>query len=226
MIDTWDAGWSVDWRNTPFSSNDSRTLYGTTGSDRLIGGADDNTIFGDAGDDIIEGNDGNDTLFGELGNDRLSGGNGNDTLFGEAGNNILSGDAGNDYLLAEGSEVDILIGGAGADKFGLATAIAIANGVTTGKGVTYKSAGNSDYALITDFNLTEDIIQLPRMDETQVVEYSLAATPSGLPTGTGIFANNLGAKPELIAILQNIAPNSVSLSQPYFSFLDSPAGFS
>jgi hypothetical protein len=50
--------------------------------------------------------------------------------------------------------------------------------------------------------------------------YSLGASPQGLPGGTAIFANNLGTQPDLVAILQGVDPGSVSLSEPYFKFVN------
>ena len=87
----------------------------------------------------------------------------------------------------------------------------------------YVGSGNSDYTVITDFNLRDDVIILvPRDGEVpfgNLVEYMLGASPNGLPTGTAIFADNVGTKPDLIAILQNVSPNSISLAQPYFQFV-------
>ena len=151
----------------------------------------------------------------------MYGEDGNDNIFGYYGNDILNGGAGNDRL--EGSfissgleEIDRLTGGDGSDTFVLAGS----------GGAAYDSSyirgGNSNYALITDFNLSEDKIELARVSGTnrlsQDIEYSLGAAPSGLPQGTAIYVDNLGTKPDLIAILQGVEPNSVSLSQPYFQF--------
>ncbi|HCF29045.1 MAG TPA: hypothetical protein DEV81_17995, partial [Cyanobacteria bacterium UBA11049] len=95
----------------------------------------------------------------------------------------------------------------------------------------YVGGGNSDYALITDFNKSEDVIRLATTDglprlasdgQTVVatrVEYSLGASPEGLPQGTGIYVNNMGTKPDLIGILQGVEPNSVSLTASYFKFV-------
>lgn len=87
----------------------------------------------------------------------------------------------------------------------------------------YVGSGNSDYALITDFNLKDDVIELARSNGevpvTSTVEYRLGTSPHGLPTGTAIFADNLGTKPDLIAILQNVSLNTVSLDRPYFQFV-------
>ncbi len=119
-----------------------------------------------------------------------------------------------------------MIGGAGKDTFQLWSS----NGAfgspsaPSGIGASYRFNGNVDYALIADFNKSEDTIELKTQDGYTInsgvtVEYSLGASPSGLPQGTGIYVNNLGAKPDLIAVLQGVDPSSLSLSEPYFKFV-------
>ncbi|MEH2022998.1 DUF4347 domain-containing protein [Nostoc sp.] len=66
-----------------------KTIYGTSSSNRLNGGATDDTIYGYAG---------NDYLYGQDGNDRLIGGTGNDYLYGGKGDDILDGGDGIDYV--------------------------------------------------------------------------------------------------------------------------------
>jgi len=56
-----------------------KTLNGTSGADKLVGGA---------GDDTLNGNAGNDTLIGNAGNDLLNGGAGNDTMTGGTGDDV------------------------------------------------------------------------------------------------------------------------------------------
>ena len=213
--------------------------FGTDGNDRLQGtgsGPNDPTsdaIFGRGGNDTLIGGGGNDFLFGESGDDILTGGFGND---------ILSGGDGNDRLEGTGAffpnptssrsrgagEIDTLIGGAGQDFFQLWSS----NGAfgspsaPSGGGASYRFQGNSDYALIVDFNKSEDIIEL-RSTETNsvgvpsgtIIDYSIGATPEGVPQGAGIYVNNLGVQPDLIAILPGVDPNSLSLSESYFKFV-------
>ncbi len=91
-------------------------------------------------------------------------------------------------------------------------------------GSYYIGRANQDYALITDFDQGKDVIELTAkqpisgVGEIQV-EYSLGASPEGLPEGTAIFANNLGTQPELVAVLQGVAPGSLNLSEPYFNLV-------
>ncbi len=78
------------------------------------------------------------------------------------------------------------------------------NTATTGKG---------DYALVTDFNTSADVIQLKGTSDN----YVLAPSPAGLPAGTAIYLNKLGSEPEeLIAIVQG--STSLSLDGDYFTF--------
>ena len=224
------------------ASNDN--LSGLGGDDALFGGTGDDTLDGGFGSDRLYGGDGNDSLgdfsggddilFGGAGNDRLSDSSGSNRLYGDDGNDSLQsfggydtlvGGAGNDRLDATfgntrgREEIDVLTGEAGKDTF-------ILNDVRVRgfAGPSYIGAGNNDYALITDFNKGEDVIELIEFTfggpftSSQPVEYSLGASPSGLPQGTGIYVNNLGTGPDLIAVLQGVSPDSVSLNEPYFQF--------
>ena len=86
-------------------------------------------------------------VVGEDGNDNLIGNGGDDTLTGGAGNDTLNG---TDDVLAGYLERDILTGGAGADRFILGDATQ----------AYYGTEGNQDYATITDFDTSEDVVQL------------------------------------------------------------------
>ncbi len=146
----------------------------------------------------------------------MDGGNGNDVINGVSPVNEIGVSSGR-------NEIDVLTGGAGEDRF-----IFLSGGGdgrnNIGFGPPYRFVGNSDYALITDFNSSQDVIVLASdfsdraSAQGGTVEYSLGASPDGLPTGTALFANNLGEKPDLIAILEGVSSNSVSLSEPYFQF--------
>lgn len=214
--------------------------FGTDGNDPILqgtGGDPNNktsdAIFGRGGNDTITSGGGNDFLFGESGNDTLIGGFGNDFLYGGDGNDRLEG-TGAFFFNPSSSrsrgagEIDTLIGGAGKDTFQLWSY----NGAfgspsaPSGGGASYRFQGNSDYALIVDFNKSEDMIEL-RSKETNsvgvpsgtIINYSIGATPEGVQQGAGIYVNNLGVQSDLIAILPGVDPNSVSLSDPYFKFV-------
>jgi Ca2+-binding RTX toxin-like protein len=138
-------------------------VFGGSGDDDIFGNAGNDSLNGDAGDDLVEGGTGNDTIFGGtgFGNDTLSGGDGIDLLIGGAGNDYLSGGNGNDRLIGteafgsgfgfDSGESDTLTGGAGSDTFVLGA----------GTQIFYRNGGQSDFALITDFNINQDLIELP-----------------------------------------------------------------
>lgn len=64
---------AAGWERTP-------NLWGTSGSERLIGTGADQFIWGLAGQDTLRGEGGDDTLAGDLGADALDGGDGTDTV--------------------------------------------------------------------------------------------------------------------------------------------------
>ncbi|MDA8585804.1 hypothetical protein N9L47_05965 [Rhodobacteraceae bacterium] len=118
-------------------------IDGEAGDDTLNGGAGNDNVQGGYGDDHLMGNTGNDTLDGGRGSDLLEGGDGDDVLLsrsdtGEqrAGQLVLDdpsrpddGSIDQDYLkLADWIDQDligddVLVGGAGADKFQFETLI-------------------------------------------------------------------------------------------------------
>ncbi|WP_298860656.1 Hint domain-containing protein [uncultured Sulfitobacter sp.] len=94
------------------------TLFGTFGSDSILGGEGDDwidswgvtsdTIDGGAGNDTLEGGAGDDLIIGGVGDDELLGWTGNDTLQGGIGRDTLTTDVGND-LLSGGDDADTFI---------------------------------------------------------------------------------------------------------------------
>lgn len=196
-------------------------LFGNATNDRIFAAAGDDVLFGGAGDDRLYGQDGADSLFGQAGSDRLYGGDGNDSLSGYTGNDILVGGAGNDVINGAGfayddftgpqsfgdGDIDTLTGGTGSDTFQL-----WGGSARGGVNVYYDSGSTSDYALISDFNTNEDSIAL-----ASNFTYSLGASPSNLPTGTAIYLDKGGTN-ELIAVLQNVSPDTLSLDGSYFTY--------
>ncbi|MCB8750388.1 polysaccharide deacetylase family protein [Planktothrix agardhii] len=181
------------------------TLSGGVGNDSLSGGADNDKLNGNAGNDLLNGDAGNDTLSGGVGNDKLSGGADNDKLNGNAGNDLLNGDAGKDTLNGgDGDdtligvdstsatpgkeEIDVLTGGQNKDRFVLGDS----------SQAYYKGTGSGDYALISDFKLNNDTIQLYGSASNYQLQsrYSLSGN-----TGTAIWLTTSGSK-ELIAIVK------------------------
>jgi len=210
-------------------------LEGVFGTDTLNGGVGNDTLLGTSDNDSLDGGSGEDFLLGGEENDRVNGGGGADDLVGSYGNDSLNGGAGNDYLDGAGfeyddttgaqstgvGEVDTLTGGIGSDSFDLWYGSG-----RLGIGPNYDdynaaTTGLDDYALITDFNPDEDVIQLTStegFDEFVEVNYSLGASPSSLPAGTGLFVDRSGETSELIAILQNLSPSELDLNASYFSY--------
>ncbi|PSB25296.1 hypothetical protein [Chlorogloea sp. CCALA 695] len=75
------------------------------------------------------------------------------------------------------------------------------------------TAGTNDYALITDFNTSQDIIEL----KGTAADYTLGFSPSNSLAGTALFLNQPACEvDELIAIVQGDA--DLSLSANYFTF--------
>lgn len=210
-------------------------LNGGFGNDNLEGNSGNDFLFGSVGDDNLEGNLGNDFLFGSVGNDSLfggedndfiSGGNGNDSLEGNLGNDFLRGGKGNDTINGVGDPffnsgelgigtIDTLAGGAGSDRFILNTAIVGIAGIDTF--ALYNGQGESDFALISDFNPTFDSIELAG----QVEQYSLEFLSSGEVSDANlIYQPSASAERDLIAILQDV-PSSLDLNDAAFTYVPS-----
>jgi Ca2+-binding RTX toxin-like protein len=130
-----------------FSDIEQFQITGTNGSDHIVTRDGNDTINGGGGNDTIEGGLGNDVISGGDGNDAIAAGGGSDVIIGVKTGSTEPGK----------NEVDTLTGGEGRDTFilGDATSIFYDDGNTT-------NAGTSDYAIIADFNPTDDIIQIRR----------------------------------------------------------------
>lgn len=186
---------------------------GTAGLNDIVIGVDDAGLNTGAGDDIVLGGAGNDTLNGGAGNDMLLGLSGSNSLSGDAGDDTISGgafsyisDGGTSTLTVTGDAngIDTMTGGIGADRF-------VLGGNTTAEAnsdliIHYDELGNSDYALIQDFDSTQDTIELGGSKAS----YSLVTASGGLPTGTALYRGN-----ELIAVIQG--SENLSLSASYFN---------
>jgi Ca2+-binding RTX toxin-like protein len=173
---------SASAQNTVGAGTDTllgfENLIGSRFNDTLTGSAGNNTLEGGLGNDSVNGGTGVDTasyagsasgITVNLGStwaqntvgagtdtllaiENLLGSSFNDTLMGNAGNNVLNGGSGNDGL-SGGAGNDILIGGWGNDT------------LTGGVGVDYflfntPLSATTNRDLITDFNVTDDVIQL------------------------------------------------------------------
>lgn len=201
--------------DTAYGGEGNDTVHGGKNDDILLGSAGDDWVIGDKNNDTAYGNQGNDTVYGGEGNDTVHGGKDDDTLEGGTGNDFVSGDLGSDRLTGSDpndpnaglSEIDTLSGGEGADTFvlGDATHVYYNDGDDA-------DSGFSDRALISDFNPSEDILQL----HGSAADYQLATAPTGLPAGTAIFRKTSNIN-KAIAIVKEI--DSISLDGSYFRFV-------
>ncbi|WP_424099579.1 calcium-binding protein [Moorena producens] len=179
----------------------SDILTSISGNNSFSGGEDDDILLGGIGNDTLDGGEGNDIIAGISGDDSISGGLGDDTL---TGGSIFVSKEGNSttIFVSDTSGIDTLSGGEGADRLLLGGKSQFVGETTV---IQYDEAGNDDYALITDFDTTEDVIQLGGSQS----DYRLDSSPIGLPSGTGIFLGN-----ELTAIVQG--SSELDLSASYF----------
>ena len=144
------------------------------GNDFLIGDDFDNSLIGMRGQDSLHGLGGDDRLVGGTGNDELDGGRGNDYLNGSSYRG--QGDGERDILLSGSREdQDVFVLGE-EDR------------------VFYNNLGNTDYALISDFDLSDPLNDLA--DTIQLVGSALSYSISDMTIdgtmGAGIqFANDL-----------------------------------
>jgi RTX calcium-binding nonapeptide repeat (4 copies)/FG-GAP repeat len=186
-----------------FGQSGNDYIEGEAGNDRLDGGTGKDVVFGGRGNDILIGGDETDLLIGEVGSDSLTGGNGNDVLIGVDAFVPTNGFGGTSNNPLAPFEIDILTGGSGSDTFflgGDGTLPNVAgNVIGAPKGnpeLYYFGGGNADYALITDFNLSQDKIQLS--SNISFSDLVLGVSSGGsLPGGI-----TLSFQGDLIAILQ------------------------
>jgi Ca2+-binding RTX toxin-like protein len=99
----------------PACRNETATIVGTPGPDKLTGTPERDVIAGGVGDDLIGGAGGRDLICGGPGADVISGGTGGDPLFGGPGADLLHGDRGNDRVSGGEGERDIVLGDLGDD---------------------------------------------------------------------------------------------------------------
>jgi serralysin len=153
-----------------------------------------NLLVGDRQDNVADGAGGDDILIGKSGKDRLQGGTGKDFLVGVDLKSQAPGF----------QEIDTLSGGADQDMFVLGNK----------KYVFYhdgdrQTAGQNDYALITDF-AEGDVIQLAGC----AADYELKEVPQGLPTGIAIYWKQ---DEELIGVVQG--KSNLELNSQSFRFM-------
>jgi Ca2+-binding RTX toxin-like protein len=179
-------------------------LFGGNGNDTLAGNSDDDRLLGEAGSDRLTGDTGNDELIGGADDDVLSGGNDNDTLVGGKGNDLLNGGDGNDRLngidptnFGKG-ETDTLTGGAGKDLFILGNS----DFVYYNDGDS-SNFGTSDVATITDFDRSQDELQLA--GKAALYSLDVFTASNGSINANLIYDSGTDAAGELIAVLENVS---------------------
>lgn len=195
--------------------------FSETGNDRIFGGDGNDDISGVGGNDYVFGGKGDDRVFGGFDDDQVFGEDGNDTVVGSVGNDYINGGLGDDVIIGsnpflripgfEAFERDEMLGGEGKDTFVLGDA----------GGLYYDNQGGtanvSDAALIVDFNLKEDVIQLPNLSNG---EYVLAPGPNsteGNQFTTDILVQRSNQPLELIASVQNAG--ELDLNTDYFVYI-------
>jgi hypothetical protein len=213
---------------TPFPAGENATLAGGAGNDTITGDTGNDLLYGRAGNDQMSGGSGNDTLFGGQGNDTLLGRDGNDVLIGDRGNDLLLGGEGNDTLTGASptstnfglGEIDTLTGGAGSDLFILGNSTRTYYDDGTG------GLGLADFALITDFSLTADNIQLRQGLSYLVGAFAFpqVTVPSNFPTGAFLYIDNDGVpgisvNDEVIAVFSGLTANDATAIAARFSFV-------
>lgn len=97
------------------TENGHDDIYGTKGSDNIVGRAGKNSLFGYEGNDHLEGRSNDDVIIAGQGHDYAFGGAGDDYISGEEGNDHLEGGTGNDAILG-GEGDDLILGGEGSDQ--------------------------------------------------------------------------------------------------------------
>ncbi|MCC5628088.1 pre-peptidase C-terminal domain-containing protein [Nostoc sphaeroides CHAB 2801] len=176
-------------------------LIGTNLSRNTLNGrAGDDSIIGGSGDDILNGEEGDDRLRSGLDNDRLNGGSGDDVLI-----SVFAGGFPGGNLLPPGlGETDTLTGGTGADRFILGDFINVYYDDNNSA-----NPGFGDFATITDFDSSQDQIQL----KGSLLDYRLEA----IGNNTRIFLDKPGAEPdEIISVV--LGRNNLTLDSDDFLF--------
>lgn len=194
-------------------------VTGGFGNDYVDGGDGNDRLFGDFGDDLVFGGNGNDLLDGGVGSDVLFGGDGNDNITGGTNGDInapagyfedyLIGGRGSDTLNGFGGgagniEVDWLIGGGAVDENGFITDTS-PDGVRdtfvlgNSSGAFYATAGLNDYAVIFDFEIGIDQLQL-----STSVTHTFGVGSVFSDRDTLIFANLPNGTPDLIGVVVGV----------------------
>ncbi len=185
------------------------SLFGGQGSDTLNGDDNGDTLFGGDNNDLLHGNNNQDRLFGESGNDRLFGGGDNDRLNGGTGNDTLNGSEPKNSGVQFG-EQDTLVGGAGSDLLILGDANQIYYDDRNPN-----TQGETDFALIEDFDPQQDQIQL--QGDRSLYNLSFYTDGQG-SLMANIFYQQPGSESERVGIIDNVSPE-LTIDDSAFTFI-------
>ena len=191
------------------------SLYGGNGNDTLIGGDGDNILSGDDGDDVLIDSEGKDVFIGGAGADLFVLGSTEEIFYNDPDETFK----GITNAIANQANKK----GNGKDQL---SGVKPGEALVSQEGTDLSKNGNSahgeilelsDYALIKDFNVREDTIQL----FGSANDYILGSSPDGSNDQAIYFdANSNGVfnhKDNLIALVQS--PTELSLSESYFTFV-------
>ena len=153
-------------------------------------------------DDLIQGSVANDILVGGGGSDRLYGQQGSDRLVGVDVNSSTPGM----------KQVDYLNGGDGSDIFVLGDA----NAVYYNYGVAIRRL---DVAIIEDFNIDQDIIQLHGSAEDYKLRKFGSKTKLGFDTYVGSGVGIMTSKREIIGFIQDADIKCLDLNSSSFEYV-------
>lgn len=228
---------SLELNFSPTADDGNDTLAGTITGDRIRGfeGNDlisgwqgDDELFGEGGADLLFGGEGNDFILGDFSNDTLYGGEGNDTLTGGSGNDQLfsinpasTREDGDDRLVgvdpnstAPGAgEIDTLSGGMGAG-----TDIFVISDSSPNLSPYYIGDGANDFALIEDFEVGKDKLQLS-LDPSTGESIAIVDIREPVITGTGSpdFIDSVAidfvradTTTDRIALLENVTSEEIT----------------
>jgi Ca2+-binding RTX toxin-like protein len=179
---------NIEYLQNLVTGSGSDVITDSTGQNNIINGGDGNdSITGGSGDNILYGGDGADTLDGGIGSDTLYGGG--DVIFGGAGDDLV-------YVVN-----DTVTGGAGRDRFLITDPI---------------DPLSQSYALIEDFDATEDVIRL----DGPATSYRFDVSPIAGVSGQSLYLDRPNTEADqLIAVFRG--NTNLSLSTPAFIFTPS-----
>ncbi|WP_372885614.1 calcium-binding protein, partial [Shimia sp.] len=176
-----------------FGGDGNDYLYGEDGDDVMNGGAGYDNLQGGDGDDLMDGGDGGGTLNGGNGGDTMIGGTGTDYFYAgyDFAVDVMTGGDGNDVFsqgIGYGAS-DVIDAGAGDDTirlnlYGYNAAAPVNVDITLGSGADtilfdYTYSLNYAQATISDFDTTEDTVDLDYLLNNQISGWDGVSNPFG-----------------------------------------------